>query len=329
MITRASNASGRARDGARASERTGDARPRERRGRPARAFDASAGATEASASAGGTRAVAFTFRSHERRALEALREACGPLTRAETPTPADAARKTNERAGITTTTEVWRSSRLRRVRSTYVDGGEAAQVFNLVAYPSPSAPDAPVLGIDLICVGKGSARKVLIGVDLQPMSRDRGYAATYVPTLLALRERGGRLESAAAALNATTPSNKFYEDAKFFSQGMFFARPLETSEEVMKTSLEVVEAYVDVWLARLDEAEREAEAMDGACKFGLSLEDVRRCVLTEKTAREAQDALDAWQLEHDPAIPMFTGWYGEEWSTAFAQHVLFPGDSAL
>jgi len=329
MAFHASNARAWRRGEARASAKTGDVRRRGGRVRRARACDASARAIEAVESDGGVSSVGFTFRAHERCALEALRAACGPLTRAETPTPADAARKTNERGGITTTTDVWRSSRLRRVRSTYVDGGEAAQVFNLVAYPSPSAPDAPVLGIDLICVGKGSARKVLIGVDLQPMSRDRGYAATYVPTLLALRERGGRLESAAAALNATTPSNKFYEDAKFFSQGMFFARPLETSETVMKVSLEVVEAYVDVWLARLDEAEREAEAMDGACKFGLSLEDVRRCVLTEKTAREAQDALDAWQLEHDPAIPMFASWYGEEWSRTFAERVLFPGKSAL
>ena len=57
----------------------------------------------------------------------------------------------------------------------------------------------------------------------------------------------------------------------------------------------------------------------------LALEDVRRCVLTEEAARDAQDAHDAWQLAHDPAIPMFAKWYGEEWAREFAETVLFPG----
>ena len=127
------------------------------------------------------------------------------------------------------------------------------------------------------------------------MSRDRDYNDAYVPKLLKLRD-GGALSACAEALNATTPSKKFYEDATYFSRGMFFARPALANEETMARSLDVVRAYLDVWLDRLDEAEREAEAMDGACKFGLSLEDVRRCVLTEASAREAQDAHDAWQL---------------------------------
>ena len=290
-----------------------------------RAADASGRAVESPSSSSfssSASSVAFTFRAHEASTREALARRCGAASAAETTT------KTNERLGVTTTTEVWRTPRLRRVRSTYVDGGEAAQIFNLVAYPEPSAPDAPLLGVDLICVGKGNARKILIGVDLQPMCRDMEYASAYVPDLLAVVGAGGRASTAAAKLNATTPSNKFYEDAEFFSRGMFFARPESASEDVMRCSLDVVEAYVDVWLARLDEAEREAEAMDGACKFGLALEDVRRCVLTEETARAAQDAHDAWQLTHDPAIPMFASWYGEDWAREFAETVLFPGAKA-
>ena len=45
----------------------------------------------------------------------------------------------------------------------------------------------------------------------------------------------------------------------------------------------------------------------------------------EEAARDAQDAHDAWQLAHDPAIPMFAKWYGEEWAREFAETVLFPG----
>jgi 15,16-dihydrobiliverdin:ferredoxin oxidoreductase len=254
--------------------------------------------------------------------MDALTRTCGS-SRTDVDVDACLAYKSNETIGVRTTTEVWTSSRLRRVRSTYVDGGEVAQIFNCVAYPSTSTPDAPIFGADLICIGKGAARKVLIGVDLQPMCRDASYAAAYVPELLALRD--GRFADVAETLGTTTPSTKFYEDAKFFSKGMFFARPPTADDEVARASLDVLKAYFDVWVRRLDEAEREAEAMDGACKFGLSLEDVRRCVLTETTARAGQDAHDAWQLEHDPAIAMFTKWYGDAWSREFAETVLFPG----
>jgi len=285
-----------------------------------------------------------SFKRHERYVRDALRATCGPL-RVEQLSAKFASRasssvasedETNDaRAGVGdvanrarahTTTEVWSSSRLRRVRATYVDGGEGVQIFNCVAYPSPRAHDAPLFGVDLISLGSGRKRKVLIGVDLQPTCRDASYAAAYEPALMKLRD--GRLKSHALALGATTPSTKFYEDARFFSKGMFFARPTGASEDIMALSLDVVRAYFDAWISRLDEAEREAEAMDGACKFGLSLEDVRRCVLTETTARAGQDAHDAWQLEHDPAIGMFTSWYGEEWSREFAETVLFPGPRA-
>jgi len=271
----------------------------------------------------------LTFRRHAALVTETLERTCGPR-REDDATSLDDAFKTrvNARLGVTTTTEVWKSFRLRRVRATYVDGGDAAQIFNCAAYPAPSSPDAPVLGVDLISLGKGAARKVLIGVDLQPMCRDVGYAEAYVPKLEALFARGGALKGADATLGATKPSKKFYEDAKFFSQGMFFARPTCPDEDIMEISLEVVRAYLGVWLDRLDEAEREAEAMHGACKFGLALEDVRRCVLTEESARAGQDAHDAWQLEHDPAIPMFANWYGEEWAKRFAEEVLFPGPNA-
>jgi len=266
----------------------------------------------------------FDFRAHEAFVRAALEAAAGSRARG-TPPKTETTTKTNATLGVTTTTEVWSTSRLRRVRSTYVDGGELAQIYNCAVYPSPAACDAPMLGVDLISLGKGKARKILIGVDLHPMSRDEDYANAYVPALEALRRGPGKVADAAAALGATTPSKKFYEDATFFSRGLFFARPERADEETMEKSLDVVQAYVDAWTTRLDEAEREAEAMDGACKFGLALEDVRRCVLTENAARAAQDAHDAWQLAHDPAIPMFATWYGEEWAREFAETVLFPG----
>ena len=312
----------------RASTSDGASTPRRASGR-ARArravgrAEATARASASASARGDAGDARFSFRRHEACVRTTLRERCGAGLVDARVSDAFAVRA-NAKRGVTTTTEAWSSRRLRRVRSTYVDGGDRAQIYNCAVYPAVEACDAPVFGVDLICVGVGAARKILIGVDLQPMSRDRDYNDAYVPKLLKLRD-GGALSACAEALNATTPSKKFYEDATYFSRGMFFARPALANEETMARSLDVVRAYLDVWLDRLDEAEREAEAMDGACKFGLSLEDVRRCVLTEASAREAQDAHDAWQLKHDPAIAMFASWYGEEWARDFAETVLFPG----
>ena len=269
---------------------------------------------------------ALNFRAHESWLHDALARTCG-AERTAIDVPAHLARASNDVVACETT--VWTSRRLRRARFTYVDGGDAAQILNCVAYPSPSTPDAPMFGVDLISIGRGAARKTVIGVDLHPTCRDASYANAYVPELVALRD--GRFAGATnELLNTTTPSAKFYADAAFFSKGMFFARPpngfgVDRDADVARASLDVVRAYFDAWIRRLDEAEREAEAMHGACKFGLALEDVRRCVLTESAARAGQDAHDAWQLERDPAIGMFRAWYGDAWSREFAETVLFPG----
>ena len=60
----------------------------------------------------------------------------------------------------------------------------------------------------------------------------------------------------------------------------------------------------------------------GDCHMGSYAE---LCADTHAIERAAQDAHDAWQLAHDPAIPMFAKWYGEEWAHEFAETVLFPG----
>lgn len=77
--------------------------------------------------------------------------------------------------------------------------------------------DAPLLGVDLLCLAGG--KKVLVGVDLQPLSRDEEYLARYAPDLAAVREERF------ADLNLVEPSKKFYEDAQYFSPAMLFARP--------------------------------------------------------------------------------------------------------
>ena len=51
-------------------------------------------------------------------------------------------------------------------------------------------------------------------------------------------------------------------------------------------------------------------------------------VLTAAESAAAQDFHDMWQRSHDPAIPMFAGWFGKEWAERLASEVLFPEDKA-
>ncbi|PAX45865.1 dihydrobiliverdin:ferredoxin oxidoreductase, partial [Brunnivagina elsteri CCALA 953] len=52
---------------------------------------------------------------------------------------------------------------LRKIRYTYIDAGEASQIFNSVIYPN-HCYDLPLLGIDFLSFGK---IKNLIGLDFQ------------------------------------------------------------------------------------------------------------------------------------------------------------------
>ena len=73
-----------------------------------------------------------------------------------------------------------------------------------------------MLGVDLLCLAKG--KNILVGLDLQPLSRDEAYLERYADDLKTTRD-------AFSDLSLSTPSARFYEDARFFSPAMLFARP--------------------------------------------------------------------------------------------------------
>ncbi|NJL09711.1 MAG: dihydrobiliverdin:ferredoxin oxidoreductase, partial [Calothrix sp. SM1_7_51] len=57
---------------------------------------------------------------------------------------------------------------LRKIRYTYIDAGEASQIFNSVIYPSHHY-ELPLLGIDFLSFGK---LKNLVVLDFQPLFQD-------------------------------------------------------------------------------------------------------------------------------------------------------------
>ena len=188
--------------------------------------------------------------------------------------------------------------------TTYVDGGELAQIYNCVVHPSPAAATRPCwAGFDFVGQRRreegfdrrrSASDESRPGVRLGVRARARGFA-----------QRPGKVADAAAAPARRRRRRNFTETPTFFADT--FARPERADEETMTRSLDVVRAYVDAWTARLDEAEREAEAMDGAVRArARGRAQVR---VDGGGGTYAQDAHDAWQLAHDPAIPMFAKWY--------------------
>jgi 15,16-dihydrobiliverdin:ferredoxin oxidoreductase len=106
----------------------------------------------------------------------------------------------------------YQSPQLRKIRYTYIDAGEAAQVFNSVIYPSHNY-DLPLLGIDLLSFGN---KKNLVVLDFQPLFRDEAYIARYVQPLQALRDKYDDL--------AQNLEMKFYDANQYFSKYLLFAK---------------------------------------------------------------------------------------------------------
>ena len=167
---------------------------------------------------------AVCWRDHMEFLFRTLDRSLGPLTPVHLPPELASASVPGK---VRSETWVYTSPFVRRARFTYVDGGEKTQIFNCVVYPrcvddstgeESHLGDAPLLGVDLLSLNGG--KKILVGVDLQPLSRSEAYLGRYVDALASLRD------ARFAELNLVEPSDRFYEDAQFFSPAMLFARPV-------------------------------------------------------------------------------------------------------
>ena len=78
--------------------------------------------------------------------------------------------------------------------------------------------------------------------------------------------------------------------------------------------------------ALLSSSSRAPLDNDDVEPLGLSLLELEEEETTEvkEAFRRRLAEHDKWQIERDPAIKMFSKWYGEEWANAYASEVLFP-----
>lgn len=186
----------------------------------------------------------------------------------------------------------FKNDKFRKVRMTYFDAGDAVQVFNTVWYPNFEY-DLPMLGVDLISLGKN---RVLTVVDFQPLHPTEEYHQKHNEHLTSIRNRYKDLQG--------TLSGKIYDDTSFFSKNMLFGRFTDESK-VASCVGPAFEEYLDAYLGLMESAtpDRSAAAME--------------------VVKTRQSQYDAYSALKDPAVGLFDAYFGKNWSNEYVDDFLF------
>ncbi|MBP5976618.1 15,16-dihydrobiliverdin:ferredoxin oxidoreductase [Brasilonema sp. CT11] len=207
--------------------------------------------------------------------------------------PAGLELKVSDRGRNPATIQSWcyQCPQLRKIRYTYIDAGESAQIFNSVIYPNHHY-DLPLLGVDFLSFGK---IKNLVVLDFQPLFQDEAYQRKYIEPLKFLHAKYPDL--------AQNLEMKFYDANQYFSKYLLFAK---TDPETVATRLlEAFKDYLNLYWQMLDEAEPLQDP-----------EDIARIV-------KAQKDYDQYSAERDPASGLFSSYFGHEWAERFLYGFLF------
>lgn len=180
---------------------------------------------------------------------------------------------------------------LRKIRYTYINAGETAQIFNSVIYPSHKY-DLPLLGIDFLSFGK---KKILVVLDFQPLFRDAEYLEKYIEPMAPIRNKYHEL--------AQDLEMKFYDANQYFSKYLLFAKT--DSETVVNRLFPAYQEYIQLYWQLLERAEARTEP-----------EAIARVV-------QAQKDYDIYSANRDPASGLFSSYFGHEWSEEFLYEFLF------
>ncbi|MBC1220320.1 15,16-dihydrobiliverdin:ferredoxin oxidoreductase [Nostoc sp. UCD121] len=201
--------------------------------------------------------------------------------------------KVSDRGRNPATIRSWcyQSQELRKIRYTYIDAGESAQIFNSVIYPSHNY-DLPLLGIDFLSFGKV---KNLIVLDFQPLFQDEDYQNKYIAPLKYLHNKYPDL--------AQNLEMKFYDANQYFSKYLLFAKT--DAETVATRVFEAFQDYLNLYWQML----ADAQALHDP-------EDIQRIV-------KAQKDYDQYSADRDPASGLFSSYFGHEWAERFLHEFLF------
>ena len=179
----------------------------------------------------------------------------------------------------------------RKIRYTYINAGEMAQIFNSVIYPRHNY-DLPLLGIDFLAFGK---KKILVVLDFQPLFRDPEYLEKYIEPMRTIRDKYNEL--------AQDLPMKFYDANQYFSPYLLFAKT--DAETVVNRLLPAYQEYIQLYWQLSEKAKPLTQP-----------EEIERII-------KAQKDYDQYSAERDPASGLFSSYFGHEWSEKFLYEFLF------
>ncbi|MBR8827701.1 MAG: 15,16-dihydrobiliverdin:ferredoxin oxidoreductase [Gomphosphaeria aponina SAG 52.96 = DSM 107014] len=179
----------------------------------------------------------------------------------------------------------------RKIRYTYINAGETAQIFNSVIYPSYNY-DLPLLGIDFLAFGK---KKILVVLDFQPLFREPEYLEKYIEPMGQIRDKYQDL--------AQNLPMKFYDANQYFSKYLLFAKT--DGETVVNRLFPAYQEYIQLYWQLLEKAEPLTKS-----------EEIEKII-------KAQKDYDQYSAERDPASGLFSSYFGHEWSEKFLYQFLF------
>ena len=207
--------------------------------------------------------------------------------------PAGLESKKSQRGRNPATIESWcyQCPQLRKIRYTYIDAGESAQIFNSVIYPAHHY-DLPLLGIDFLTFGKN---KNLVVLDFQPLFQEQKYLDKYIKPMTPIREKYADL--------AQNLEMKFYDANRYFSRNLLFAKT--DPDSIQERLFPAYKEYLNLYWQMVEQAEPLSNP-----------DDIERVV-------QAQKDYDRYSAERDPAHGLFTSYFGNEWATRFLHEFLF------
>jgi 15,16-dihydrobiliverdin:ferredoxin oxidoreductase len=207
--------------------------------------------------------------------------------------PAGLAQQQSERGRTPAHIQSWsyQSPELRKIRYTYINAGDSAQIFNSVIYPNYQY-DLPLLGIDLLSFGQV---KHLIVLDFQPLFQDPSYEAKYIAPLAQIQARYPELSQGLEM--------KHYDANQYFSKYLLFAKT--DPETITRKVFPAFQEYLNLYWHLIAQSKPLTQKRD-----------IERIM-------QAQRDYDQYSAERDPASGLFSSYFGSEWAERFLYEFLF------
>jgi len=188
-------------------------------------------------------------------------------------------------------TYAFQSKEFKKIRTTSVDCGSAFQVFNVLFEPHANS-DMPMFGAEFLTIGE----RHLVVVDLLPMFEDDEYTEKYIAPMDAVKAANPHLIGQL--------SGKHYDEAKFFSRNMLFARKVGEERVPEASVAPAFKEYLDYYLDLAAAAPTPANAPAAVA------------------ARHAE--FHAYSHAKNPAKAVFNMWFGQEWGQDFSKFIHQP-----